>query len=236
MLVEELTDINADVWDADCDCLEEGIDPGPQHFTHYNNSSSSSSSSDSGTCVYTVSVEVHSDPLLTSDEMHRRGSANLSLATYTDDDVSTQMLDISSSNITSPSLYSSQSTSVPSLTSQNTLYSTDTYTPAISVSNLSSDSNDAAQEIVDVVQSEGFVTDTTILRSGSSQLSLFTESENRGYHTDTKLSSRRQGTTASAAGSSQEQEQMVIPLSELDGLYGGAIVWEDWEEEMHTML
>ena len=240
MLVEELTDINADVWDADCDCLEEDaqVDPGPQQLT---NSSSTSSSSDSETNVYTISVEVHSSPLLSNGEVHRRGSANLSLATYTDDDVSTQMLDISSSNITSPSCYSDQSTctSIPSLTSQNTVHSTDTYTPAISRTNVSSsgsDSNDTAQEIVDVVQSEGFVVDTAILRSCSSQLSLFSDSESRGYHTDTEPTWREQGDTASAAGGSQEQEQVVIPLSELDGQYGGAIMWEDWEQELHTML
>lgn len=262
MLVEELTDINTDIWDADCNCLTEELDQEP-HQSSNNippSSASSSSGSDIGNyvCTVLVGVEVHSDPVvhqgmndgenrLLVSSVHRTGSANLSLATD-DEDVSTQMLDISSSNITSPSYYSARSTSPPSLASQNTVCSDDIPSSTSNASESESSDVLSAQEIVDVVHSKGFVMDTTaVLHSGSSQFSLFTESESRGYHTDTELSSstplRGRGgnavTTSTAVGGdggTEQQQQMIIPLSELDGRFGGAIMWEDWEQELHTML
>lgn len=233
MLVEELTDINRDVWDADCDCLTDEINTDPPHQS----SNETSSSSSVGNYVCTVFADVHSDPAVyqrsngggsqqPASSVHRTRSANI-LSTDTDDeDVSTQMLDIS---ITSPSYYSVRSTTATGLDTPYTLGST-------------SSGSDSAQEIVDVVHSMGFVTDTAVLHSGSSQLSLFTDvQEGRGHHTDTELSSYNplvDGSVPGGANGGAEQQEMihVIPLNELENHFGVAVVWEDWEQEMHTTL
>ena len=252
MLVEELADINTDIWDADCDYFEEELHGGldlPMHSTNDQNSLSSSSNSNL-TCVCTISAEVHSEPQFDPQQesndsgtltlAERRGMAGLTLATCTDDDVSTQRLDISSSNITTPSYYSARSTSVPSLSSQNTNQSSE----SLSSSTMSVSEGDTAQEIVDVVQSDGFAVDTAAIpHSESSQFSLFDGHEGRGSHTDTELSittpTRCEGDKSEPATpdvSRPEPEQMIIPLHELDGGFGSSVMWEDWEQELHTML
>lgn len=231
MLIE---DINRDIWDADCEFLTDEMDPDP-----HQSSNETSSSSNIGNYVCTVFAEVHSDPVVyqaSSDgnnqqlasSVRRTNTANI-LATDTDDeDVSTQMLDISRSNATSLSYnYSVHSTTAPSHISQDTPNST------------SSGSHDSAQEIVDVVQSKGFVTDTAVLRSGSSQLSLFTDHQDRGCHTDPELSSYTpliDGSAPAGANGRAEQREMIIPLNELDNRFGVAIMWEDWEQEIQTVL
>lgn len=230
MLIE---DINRDVWDDDCEFLTDEMNPDPHQSS---NETSSNSNSENYMC--TVFAEVHSDPAAyqgssddsnqqTASSVHRMRLANI-LATDTDDeDVSTQMLDISRSNATSLSYYSVHSTTAPSHISQDTPNST------------SSGSGDSAQEIVDVVQSEGFVTDTAVLRSGSSQLSLFTDHEGRECHTDPELSSYTpliDGSAPAGANGGAEQQEMIIPLKELDNRFGVAVMWEDWEQEIQTVL
>lgn len=255
MLVEELPDINTDIWDANCDCLEGDIGPelGPPTCSN-NDQNSPSSSSDSETCVCTITAEVHSDPQFdqlqgskdsdTRTLAERRGMASLTIATTcTDDDVSTQRLDISSSNITTPSYYSACSTSVPSLNSQNTDASSESLSSSPSIVSLSE--SDVAQEIVDVVQSDGFAEDTaSILHTNSSQFSPFSaHNDSKSCYTDTDLSistlttiegGRNEPVTPSV--SRPEPEEMIIPLHELDGGFGSSIMWDDWERELHTML
>lgn len=231
MLVE---DINGDVWDADCELLTDEIDPDP-----HQSSNETSSTSNIGNYVCTVFAEVHSDPAVyqgsrdgnnqqLASSVRRMRSANV-LATDTDDeDVSTQMLDISHSNGTSLSNYSARSTTAPSHIGQDSPNST-----------CSESGNDSAQEIVNVVHSRGFVTNTAVLRSGSSQLSLFTEHESRGYHTGTEPSRYTpliDGSASAGANRRAEQQEMIIPLNELDNRFGVAVMWEDWEQEIQTVL
>ena len=244
MLVEELTDIDADVWDAH---LEEE-DSRPENTTQQlttNSSSSSSENADSDT--YICTVEVHSDPYLKEADdpipdqtIQSQGSDQVSLNQTTDEDVSTQALDISQSNITTPSYYSAQSSSAPSIT---TLHSPDDTPPTSSVSSPAS-RGELAQEIVNVVQSEDFAEDagSAVLRCGSSQLCLFSSAANnsRGCLGDTEQCTpiRTGGFTSSTPASSVRvgqdgRERIVIPLSELDNYFG----WEeDWDQELQTML
>ena len=254
VLVEELTDISTNIWDADCD-FSEGFNAEPQQQLTNN---ANFSSNDSGTYVCTVCAEVHSDPLQDIDSSEtaslEHGERATNYICTDDEDVSTQVLDVSSSNVTSPSCYSARSTSVPSLISQNTttIRSSDTLTSStLDVSK----SGDLAQEIVDLVQSEDFVTDTvnTVLHNSSSQLFQFNGHDTRGTHTDTDLSistpTRVEGGTGisatrpeygaainTGASESTEREQMIIPLRELDGRLGGAIMFEDWDQELQSTL
>lgn len=236
MLIEELTDINTDVWNAECDDLNEGLNPHPQLEVA---NSPDPSTSDSGT--YVCNVEVHSDSLIQerdSSSVHRSGSANLSLATYVDDDdVSTQRLDISPT-MTSSSYYSAQSTSVPSITSENTSTATPISIPTTPTSDVNK--SDLAQEIVDVVQSEGFAMDTDVLHNGSSQFSLFTAGqEGREYqsNTDTELSDSTpvriecSSLTRNNRASGRIDQQQ-ISLFELDRIFDSTTMREDWEQTM----
>ena len=253
MLIEELTDINADVWDADCDELEPELSPQPPQLE--TDSPPTPSTSDSGTFI--CNVEVHSDPSLPEGNPDHASpvlSTHLSLTVDTDDDgdVSTQQLDLSP-NIASSSYYSAQSstrTSIPSLSSRNSIHTSDVSTsvptsPASCVSDVNS--GDLVQEIMDVVQSEGFARDTAaaeeLLHCGSSQFSLFTSGqESREYqsNTDAELSDstpvRVDGFgTRNSTASQPVREQ--ISLIVLDRRFDGTIAMrEDWGQDQHTML
>ena len=251
MLVEELTDIDADMWDVHLD--EEELSR-PDPATEQPTQSSSSSSSDTDSQMHVCTVEVHSDPFLvgendTMPDPTQGSHVSLSSSTSTDDeDVSTQALELSPSNLTSiSSYYSAHSISAPSLAnSRKTLHSSDTLT----ASSLSS-AGDIAQEIVDVVQSKEFAEDAAmaVLRCGSSQLSLFTAvHDTRGFpDNSTQVEAEGSSTGSKAAGSggvvvatSVSQggpERIVIPLSELqDTRFGASIMWEDLDQELQTTL
>ena len=253
MLVEELTDIDADIWDAHLDEEEEKgdkskLDPTTEQLTH---SSSSSSSSNTDSEMYVCTVEVHSDPFLEENNAvpepsssTAQGSARLSQSTTDDEDVSTQALQLSPSSLTSPSYYSAHSSSAPSLTtSHRTLRSSDTLTSSSMCSETGE--TDMAQEIVDVVQSKDFAESaaTAVLRCGSSQLSLFTAvNENRGCPANSaQLPVEGSGTNGAVVATRVSQtgpERIVIPLNELqDTHFGASIMWEgDWDRELQTTL
>ena len=249
MLVEELTDIDADIWDVHLDEEEELSRPDPA-TEQPTQSSSSSSSSDTDSQMHVCTVEVHSDPFLvdendTMPDSTQGSHVSLSSSTSTaDEDVSTQALELSPSNLTS--LSSAHSMSAPSLAnSRKTLHGSDTLT----ASSLSS-AGDVAQEIVDIVQSKEFAEDaaTVVLRCGSSQLSLFTAvHDTRGFpdnSTQVEAEGSSTGSTAAGSGgvvatsvSQSGPEKIVIPLSELqDTRFGASIMWEDWGQELQTTL
>ena len=262
MLVEELTDIDADIWDAHLQ--DENSTRPVLNTTQLQTLPPTTSDSDSHT--YICNVEVHSEPCIAGENemtldstVQRRVSQLLQPSQHTsaidDEDVSTQALDISPSDITFPSYHSAQSTSVPSLTSHISFHTPDEATITHDTSSVMSCRGDLAQEIVDLVQSDKFAEDTTaagVLRCGSSQLSLlFNNSSthnNSGYYADTEqctpirvggLSSSTPTTigTVSARSGQNEPQQIVIPLSELDDYFGSSIIWEeDWDQELQTML
>ena len=170
ILVEESSDSTADIWNADCSNLDDdfcdhqlhrsGSAADTQSLTtlHIAGSNSSSSTSDIGhhVCTVLAGVEVHSDP------------------------VEHQGPDSNSSSLTTASLMYTPSQSGDCSTV--CISSTDT-TSATSHLNCNNLPNSlSAQEIVDLIRSEGFVLDmATVLRCGSSQSSLFTGHESRGH-------------------------------------------------------
>lgn len=75
----------------------------------------------------------------------------------------------------------------------------------------------SAQEIVEMIQSEGLMLDSSVLQSGSSEFSLFTGCEGRKH----------------AQEQPSNEEQLIISLSEIDS---PQTLWEDWEEELSTVV
>ena len=251
MLVEELTDIDADIWD-DVHLDEEEFEPDPtaEPLAH---SSSTFSSDTTDSEMHVCTVEVHSSPFLVDNDddnaipeqpLPPGQGSHVSLICSTDEDVSTQDLELSPPNIlTSPSYYSAHSTSAPS--SHKTLHSSDTLA-STSTSSFSSETQqrELAQEIVDVVHSKEFAEDAAvgILRCGSSQLSLFTAlHESRGCPGNSTQQVEVEGSTSASGGlaatgvSDNGPERIVIPLNELqDTCFGASITWDDFDQDMQT--
>ena len=91
----------------------------------------------------------------------------------------------------------------------------------------------SAQEIVDIIQSDRFVLDSGVLRSGSSQCSLFTGCEGRSRPAPSQEDCSKMFTQNTASGSSGRR--VTIPLNEVD-TRGVALTWEDWGQELQTLL
>ena len=206
VLIEETdSEEYADVWGNIDFTFWEGeqsrdVDLSPQ--TEHEAGSDSSSSASDTPILCTVEAEVHTDPA-----GHRpmascsRDSDKLLLhvrdPVIADLNELSQMQDLRSSSTTtivSPSHH-------PGNTSNDT----------------SSTVANSAQEIVEMIQSEGLMLDSSVLQSGSSEFSLFTGCEGRKH----------------AQEQPSNEEQLIISLSEIDS---PQTLWEDWEEELSTVV
>lgn len=200
VLIEENSEDYADVWnniDFSFGGGEQSTNPNlsPQ-AEHEGGSDSSSSSTSDSPILCTVEAEIHTDPAVhrptpsCSRDTELPDSVN---ASYTDLNILSQLQDFPSSStatIVSPSANTSNDTS--------------------------STVTNSAQEIVDMIQSEGLMLDSSVLQSGSSEFSLFTGCEGR-----------------KRVQEPSEEEQLIIPLSEIDS---PETLWEDWEQELSTIV